>query len=655
MEATTERRDLHQPRMPLDNVLVELRHDGFDEAFEADGLNVGPGGLSMRSAILPDVGTRLQCRFLTSNDATIDANAEVVWAEDNGPHVGEFGLRFTTISDSDQSHIEHMVQRWQNELEGGLVSDDAGTPTEPPSSVTLHLHGVAQPVVAELVHRSDDALLTEQPLPFLRVGTTIEDESGRRGELQAVDLRVEDGVPRLVLTIWYQDPAGQTTLSEEAVLGVGPSEAGSGRRTIDLEMTDRDSGSPGFSSDVGRPPESPQAVAVAEDWSAQGLADAEPEAAPVNSTLPPACALSASSAGAAAGAERGESAASAGLVAFDEGVVEESFPSRATQLRARVAKGANAVRTWMWVAWSKAVPLAMRVWRQGRRQTLRASRRVGPLMKALWAKRPRTSRPAGRRATRTARRTTTRPDAKSKVPEAPASEIRKGGHFRKGVTLVALIGLGGAAYALGASDSQVTAQKLATTKSRAPSTSPLQETGALAFEEISPPNNPGTSTSGEAPAADTSSAPAPALGMAADVTPVTTRALPEPTRLAGRMPAPEFPSLADEPAPTASPAPAGALLYGAASVPGGREFRLRMSQAVANLSGEQIERGFVVRVEGARALDGARRIARVLPNVERASILNQDNNAVLTVRFVGESPSYRVAAAGQSLTVTIGS
>ena len=63
MQEAIERRNPEQTRVPLEDLLVELRPEGFDEAFEADGVDLGVGGLAMRAAILPDVGSRLQCRF----------------------------------------------------------------------------------------------------------------------------------------------------------------------------------------------------------------------------------------------------------------------------------------------------------------------------------------------------------------------------------------------------------------------------------------------------------------------------------------------------------------------------------------------------------------------------------------------------------------
>ncbi|MCU0674802.1 MAG: hypothetical protein MUE69_18690, partial [Myxococcota bacterium] len=165
MQQAIERRNPEQARIPLEDVLVELRPEGYDEAFEADAVDVGLGGLAMRAAILPDVGSRLHCRFQSPHDGRcVDASAEVVWARDAGPSAGEFGL--------DQ----------------GVVS--------------LKLEGVGPRLDADVVHRAGDVLVVEQGLPFLRLGKAVE-EDGRVGRLESVDLRVEGETPRLVLTIGF--------------------------------------------------------------------------------------------------------------------------------------------------------------------------------------------------------------------------------------------------------------------------------------------------------------------------------------------------------------------------------------------------------------------------------------------------------------------
>ena len=101
-------------RVPLDEVLIRLYPEGFHhEEFEADGLNVGPGGISMRASVLPQVGSTLRCQLESPAGGTpIEMVGRVVWAHDSGPQVGEFGIRFTRLSDDDQTRLEALIQRW---------------------------------------------------------------------------------------------------------------------------------------------------------------------------------------------------------------------------------------------------------------------------------------------------------------------------------------------------------------------------------------------------------------------------------------------------------------------------------------------------------------------------------------------------------------
>lgn len=218
MEAAIERRDPKQVRVPLDDLLVELHHDGLGEAFEADGINLARGGLSLRSAVLPDVGSRLRCSFRSPlSGERISTDAEVVWSQGRRSEVGEFGLRFTDVADDDQDIIEEVVHAWRAALSDGA-----------PERLQVRLDGVGQAIDAEVVHGSGDALVLEQALPFLRIGTGVETAAGRRGELQAVDLRLEGETPRLVLTIWYSDgeKVSSKLPSDETLLDLSEEDGG---------------------------------------------------------------------------------------------------------------------------------------------------------------------------------------------------------------------------------------------------------------------------------------------------------------------------------------------------------------------------------------------------------------------------------------------
>ncbi|MEM7434899.1 MAG: PilZ domain-containing protein [Myxococcota bacterium] len=196
-------------RVPLDEVLIRLYPEGFiDESFEADGINVGPGGLSMRASMLPEVGSTLRCQLESpGSEVPIEMIGQVVWAHDSGPQLGEFGIRFTRLSDGDQSRIEALIQRW-------------GRTTATAPTVRLQLDGVESPIMAELQSETDQVLRVEQTLPFLAIGSGVENEAtGRRGHLETVELMFDEEVPKLVLSIGYQTDPSVEAAAEDPELG----------------------------------------------------------------------------------------------------------------------------------------------------------------------------------------------------------------------------------------------------------------------------------------------------------------------------------------------------------------------------------------------------------------------------------------------------
>jgi hypothetical protein len=239
MEDAHERRTEVAPRIPLD-VMVSLAHPGLDEVFEADAVDVSPGGLAMRAAYLPEIGARLACRFeLPFAEEPLEAEGEVVWAADAGARVGEFGVRFVGLDPRAEAALRALAGhdprgvddlhgaggpyrvrsphalREPNDVEGplgagalGPVERDARSGASPAApAARLFLDGVKSPIVARVAHRAQDLLTVEQELPFLRLdkGVTVRDDAGdeRRARIGSVDLELVGDVPRLVLQVVF--------------------------------------------------------------------------------------------------------------------------------------------------------------------------------------------------------------------------------------------------------------------------------------------------------------------------------------------------------------------------------------------------------------------------------------------------------------------
>jgi len=102
--------------------------------------------------------------------------------------------------------------------------------------------GVGKAIVANVAHREQGSLVLEQPLPFLRLDTTVRDELGGWARLSRVDIALDGDVPRLVIEL-ARDP--QETPSAPAIV-TRTAESASGREDTMQTFT------PGVSSRPAR-------------------------------------------------------------------------------------------------------------------------------------------------------------------------------------------------------------------------------------------------------------------------------------------------------------------------------------------------------------------------------------------------------------------
>jgi hypothetical protein len=143
-------------------------------------------------------------------------------------------------------------------------------------------------------------------------------------------------------------------------------------------------------------------------------------------------------------------------------------------------------------------------------------------------------------------------------------------------------------------------------------------------------------------------------------TPVAAPApLPEPAAPAGgQIEQPTFPTIgaSDETTARSVTPAARSMTYGADTVPNGQTFVLDMTTPVESVEGEETENGFRVRLTHTNSNSRASPIAQQHPRVDRASILNQGENAELRIDFLatGRKPAYRVEARGRQLRVILG-
>jgi len=104
-----------EERHPL-GVLIELRGSSGEEMLEADGIDVSPGGISMRASFVPPLGARIACNFrCPPAGEPVHVEGEVVWAEWTGPRTGAFGMRFVELDTKSATAIRRYLEPEQPE------------------------------------------------------------------------------------------------------------------------------------------------------------------------------------------------------------------------------------------------------------------------------------------------------------------------------------------------------------------------------------------------------------------------------------------------------------------------------------------------------------------------------------------------------------
>jgi hypothetical protein len=224
--ADGERRAEGATRLPFE-ALVEVG-GALGPAFEAQAINISEEGMQLRTAYLPDVGQPLTCRFSLGN-ATVLASGEVVWRQEAG-RSGEFGIRFTNLDAEGAAALERMCG----------VSPSC-TPREPGSRVRLHIEGLGSPMRARVKGAKDSELTVGSELGFLQVGKHLELEDATTGGKRParihrveVEIDAESHVPRLVVTLRYEDEHAPSKTAASGRSGEGTPEPS----TLDDEGTD---------------------------------------------------------------------------------------------------------------------------------------------------------------------------------------------------------------------------------------------------------------------------------------------------------------------------------------------------------------------------------------------------------------------------------
>lgn len=652
MDPILDRRHERSERAPV-RVAVQLHQGDVEDAFEAAALNVSKGGISMRASCLPDVHSRLICRFSCMPSGTsVTAQGEVVWAHLDGPQSGEFGLAFIDLDPETEWLIEEMI------AEHAAQSREPG-PGAPVAR--LELEGSPEPIAARMASREAGRAVFEQELDLLSLGRGVlahaPGAEGRAGSIAAVELRMVGSVPMLAVTVAFSHPTEAGELSapehdtEPDLAAPDPSAHASTaatRGSAPVTVTEFHAGERPTApmSEVGSRDAREQATQAPPAWALSPLDHPPPPeqapAEPRTVDFSHAFAL-----------EPGDddSELDAELAAFSGPSIGSLWAPVGRALTGMCAALFKRLDAPIASASHKAVPTV----RGGFLRSL-------SLLQRLYARQLAPQLGAMRRLLQgllpsRRRRTTAGP---SPVKRAGASTLSR-------TLALGMLGAGAAGLAVYALTPSSHGDAVDLGRHVQPQEPPLQALEENDHAAAAPLPHVMVPVAVQPPVANAAAAPsttpAPALAPATHPQAPTVSA----------ATAAERPHVAAVPvaskAPPASPftvdvrpnagvkteptAPRG-LRFGAVKVPKGQRFSLRMSGRVTSFQGTPDKGGFSLTIPGVLSLDRAGPISAAVKTVQRAVIMNKGDHAELSIRFTdGKQPAYQVTAEGSTLFLVI--
>jgi len=697
MLMTPERRHSERARIPC-HIPVELTDAARAAQFEADAVDLSVGGLSLRAAQLPDLGSQLFCTFeAMPGGAQILGRGEVVWRQPVGEQGGEFGLRFIEVDARNQALIDEMVaERIARITPRAKMSE--------PVLATLEIENVEEPMTARLVHQGETQALFEQQLSHFAIGKAVIAHAGPtlvRGHVASVEVRMEGTTPRLVINLevardsahfgefmWGEpgsdtapDVFAQTQAKADAEPPAAASELPSALELAGDDKEEEDEASEDDEEEEedeqddddddeeeGDEEEEEDETEEAKSGTLAGLG--APMPAPIrakkdlDSQQLPLFRRE---------HQQRSTAPELGNLHLNEHDAQRSSSPDDVYMdehraQALLAKGAESPATAPYddeasLEEVHAVSLAAsKQYAASETDDLDSVPSNSPLVRMLrvfamltdgvqtgverakeWS--------SGMREDAAVRGTGTARLFGPKPRRVAASAQRDGQSGKQNVRVIAIgtlciLALVVFAYALTPSgDEPIPHQDMRADTVMDPLDSEgdteTSEASALAAAPSEPPMHDRPNPDVVLPPAD--KAP-PARTSAAAV--AEKRPKSNPATLVAKAPTP----------PAATPTQsAGAMSYGQKQVPNGRRFLLRMAEPVRTLLGTSSANGFSVVIMDNKALDKAAPISVGHPAVEQAFILNRrDHSAELTVRFApGKSPAYRVSGQGAMLEVLI--
>lgn len=221
MSNAHDRRAPGTTRVPFD-AMVEVG-GALGPSFEAQAVNLSEGGMSLRTAYLPEVGQPVMCRFDAGHGLTVVAAGEVLWKDDMGDG-GEFGIRFTNLDAQSTAALQRIL---------GMAEEGRLAPAELGRKVRLHIEGLASPMRARIRESMAAGVTAYSELGFLQMGRPLELEDASSGERRPavidrvhIEVDEESRIPQLVVSLRYDDTdaraAAVATIEEAMETPRGP-------------------------------------------------------------------------------------------------------------------------------------------------------------------------------------------------------------------------------------------------------------------------------------------------------------------------------------------------------------------------------------------------------------------------------------------------
>lgn len=659
--ANAERRESTRRRF---NGTVELALPDEAEGYEADAIDLSIGGISLKTAFLPDIGSELDCRFvLDGNDPrTVQARGQVVWAKDNGNDAGAFGLCFTELSKDDRAALEkHCTPKSAQLARAAQATVDPHAKTVNVNAVDdrvrLRLPKMSEPLKAKVQQQVDGAVVVAMDLSFITLGDNVEVESVKgktKGILEdvQVDVDASSKSARLVLTVSLDGSTAAERTGRHAAL-VMPSKP--------TPVTPQEAQS------IGAKPAKKSAPVIAPTHDE----DERHEAAAIKGTGTEVLS-----------SKEGAARADAAAKTSDESSDEESSLASRSSAPAWLVSAMTRLRLTSKAAWQKASPAIKSAFAALVALAMTFSAKVRAKVTGKSVALP---EPAKNERVTTAKSapSAARPALRKQKPEvefaAEASAIDSTApSMRRKYAMIGLgaFGLSAIVFALATSgrERRPQAPRPQVAVESAPAATPTNSTYPGAAASDAPATN--TAANAAAPTGEpenngaVQAAPAnePSLlqrnrgAMPSDLVaaarsrnanvdseqPTVRREVPAITPARGARPT----VASSTPAPNAANGPVRPL--GSPAVRTGTILRLRLDGPITNLAGGAAGADSLsFRVQGRRVLDRAAAFVRMDPRIAGAGAYNRGGNAEFTLRFHGAAPQFNARARGDVLEVTL--